>query len=1047
MFQAENIILNISTTSLLGQTVVPPTPAPPEAAAESTALIFSGPQFFSALVAGVMLAFAFQLLFTNLGVASGISLLGRSSDSDSHADSEQKHSASLGGTLKRIGFAVGLGTLISVTLALFLACLLAVRLSLFVSPVSGAIVGLVIWATFFSLMVWLSSTTVGSLIGSVVNTATSGVQALVGTATAAIGSRAASDRVVATAEAAATAVRRELGAAIDPVTMRENVEELLQSVRKPELDIEQITKDFERLLEDEELDVLANNDRLREIDRQTFVQLISDRTDLSKREIDRIADRLESVWKNKINKSSSSGNPVAELANYLKSASKEELLGSDLSQQLKRLREDIMPRRQSQSQQGSGPLTQVATMGLNSLIGMLMGRTDLSDLDIEKIVAQLQQAKDFLGEQTDKVATQVGVKEPTPFSPIRSDIENYLLNAYPWQLKQSNLNVEFRDLFYDPEADPQAVINQLQSIQRRDFVELLEQKGLLTQEQIQSTADQLEAIRLEVLATAEAAREREENIALLAEVENYLVNTPKEDLSPEKIWLNFKPILENPDITHDQLNNRLMQLDRPTFERLLTQRGDLNEVEISAIITELEMTRDRVLQESRETFGAAKAKAQRQWLHVQSYLRDTGKEELNPEAIKRELQLLLEEPEAGTAALQARLAQFDRDTLVKLLSQRQDVSEEEIEKIIDEVEGVWIQARSLPGQLMGKAEQQYERATSAIAQYLRDTGKEELNPEGIRNDLTLLLNDPKLGARAIRHRLAEMDRDTLVQLLTQRGDLSEEQVNNIIDEVQSTLRNIARVPRRLAVRTQEKVQDFQSAIADYLRSTDKEELNPEGIRRDLELLLRDPRLGTQSLKDRLSHFDRDTLVALLSQREDISEADVNRIVDQILSVRERFMSQLQAIQARIQSVIDRILARIRAYLNGLERPELNYDGIKRDLQTLFDDPQAGFEALRDRFSQINRDTLVAVLSSRDDISEADANRMIDQVERTRDRILQRAERIQQQAQLRLEEAKLQAQKQVEETRKAAAAASWWLFFTALISAAASAGAGALGVID
>jgi hypothetical protein len=301
MFQTENIILNISSTSLLGQAVVEPAPPPgtaPPAAVESTALLFSGPQFFSALVAGAMLAFAFQLLFTNLGVAAGISLLGGSSDSDS----EPKNSTSLGGTLKKIGLAVGLGTLISVTVALFLACLLAVRLSLFVSPVSGAIVGLVIWATFFSLMVWLSSTTVGSLIGSVVNTATSGMQAIVGTAAAAIGSKAASDRVVATAEAAASAVRRELGSAIDPVTMRENVEELLQTVRKPELDIEQITRDLDRLLDEEDLDVLAGNDRLGDIDRQTFVQLISDRTDLSKREVERIADRLESVWKNKISR-------------------------------------------------------------------------------------------------------------------------------------------------------------------------------------------------------------------------------------------------------------------------------------------------------------------------------------------------------------------------------------------------------------------------------------------------------------------------------------------------------------------------------------------------------------------------------------------------------------------------------------------------------------------------------------------------------------------------------------------------------------------------
>lgn len=144
-------------------------------------------------------------------------------------------------------------------------------------------------------------------------------------------------------------------------------------------------------------------------------------------------------------------------------------------------------------------------------------------------------------------------------------------------------------------------------------------------------------------------------------------------------------------------------------------------------------------------------------------------------------------------------------------------------------------------------------------------------------------------------------------------------------------------------------------------------------------------------------------------------------------------------------MIDGVFARIRNYLNSLDRPELNYDGIKRDVRQLFDDPQAGFESLRDRLSSFNRDTLVAVMSSREDISEEDANRIIDQVERARNSVLQRAERIQHEAQRRLEEVKLQAQRQAEETRKAAASAAWWLFGTAIVSAFFSAVAGALAV--
>ncbi len=1009
-------------------------------AVQDASFMFNGPQFFAALIAGVVLAFAFQLLFTNLGVAAGISLAGGSSNSSSSQDDDD--SAGLGSTIKKIGMAVGLGTLISVTLALFIASLLAVKLGLFVSPLSGAIVGLVIWATFFALMILFSSRAIGSLLGSVANTATSGMQAIFGTATAALGAGVARKQVVNTAEAAAAAVRKELGMAIDPVSMRENVEDFLQSVKPAGIDVDKIARDFEQLLDDENLQEIIDSDSIRNVDRNTFIQLISDRSDLSKKDADRIATKLESVWKKTTSKLKPSSDPIAELANYIKTSTKEQLTGTDFGSKIDSLIEEIGKNRQSQS---TNPLTQAATMSMNSLAGMVMGRTDLSDFDVDKIINQLQNLQGQIGEQTDKVASQVGLKD-TPETTIKKDIKHYLLNAYPWQLKQKNLNREFRNLIYDPAADPEAVASGIRQINRTDFVDILKQKGMLSQAQIRNTANLLEAIRLEVLTAAEAAQAREKSIELMTEVEQYLTTTPKANFTPEKIQIEFKPILEDFNATYEELSTRLAVLDRPTFERMLELRGDMDAIEAFAIIPELEKARDRVLEDSQKNLGQAQAVVERQWLQTQSYLRDTGRGELNPDGIKRELELLLKNPQAGSSALKARLAQFNRDTLVQLLSQRQDLSEEQIEDAIDSVESVWMRATTTPQKLAGKAQEQYDQATSAISSYLRRTGKPELNPQGIQRDLSLLLDNPKLGSKAIRQRLAAMDRDTLVQLLAQRRDLSEDDVNQVIDNVQSTLRSIAKAPRRAAIRTQEKVQDFQSAIADYLRSTDKAELSPAGIKRDVELLLNDPRAGAESLKERLSKFDRDTLVALLTQREDISEDDVNQVVDQILEVRDNVLAQLQMVQDKIKSALDRLLAKIKAYLNSLDRPELAYEGIKRDINVLFDDPQAGFNALKDRFSQVDRDTLIAVMSSRDDISKADADRLVRQVERTRDRALQRAERIQTEAMMRLEEAKKQAARQVEETRKAAATASWWLFFTALISAIASAGAGALGVV-
>lgn len=1040
MFQSTVTTLELSQSLFwIAQVIVQPQDISP--AQESVA--FSGPRFFTALISGVILAFAFQLVLTNFSVAAGISYLGRPSDSNS----DYGEVSSLGGTIRKIGTAVGIWTLITVTIALAIACFLAVKMSLVIfSPGLGAILGLVIWGAYFLLLVWVSSTTVGSLVGNVVNSATSGFQAIMGTATAALGAKAVNQQVVATAEAAAAAVRRELGSAIDPTSVREKVEDYLEMVRPPVLDLNKIRGDFERLLSDPQIRDMAKSGDIRSIDRQKFIDLVSSRTDLSKRDANRIADTLYSVWQQVVGQTQPQ-DQMAELVNYLKSLQPGQANTDELNRKLDQLIAEMRSAKdadQRAAQQTTpGPIQQTLQQGITALTGIVLGRTDLSDLDVEKILGALTTAKDKVTEKAD----QLGLPTPKqPYSPIRADVENYLLNTYVWQLSQERIAQDFRDVIYDPAADPGTVRRELEQLSRSDFANILQQRGLLTQAEIQRIADQLEAVRQNVLVTVTAEEEREIVQDLQRRVESYLLVTPKSELTPEGIEQNFKPLLQDSDADYETLSRRLALLDRQELREILLERNDINPEEADTILNELEKQRDRVLVESKGLADQAKYQAETLWLNLESYLRNTGKEELNPNAIRAELQRLLQDPQAGIAALRARLSRFDRDTLVKLLSQRQDLSEDQVNQILSTVEESWHSVRHAPQAVVDKAKQQYDSVTTTIADYLRNTGKEELNPEGIQRDLNRLLQNPKEGAIALRRRLSQVDRDTLVKLLSQRQDLSEEQVNQVIDSVQDTIRNIVRYPRRLATRAQQRVETFQTYLEEYLRRSGKDELNPEGIKRDLYLLLHDPRVGMESLSDRLAQFDRSTIITLLKLREDLRDDEAARIADTIISVRDSFVEQVRAIQRRIQDAIDSIFERIRNYLNSLERPELNYDGIKRDIRTLFDDPQAGFEALRDRLSSFNRDTLVAVLSSREDISAEDANRIIDQVERARQTVLQRAERLQQEAQRRLEEVKHQAQKQAEETRKAAASAAWWLFATALVSAIFSAIAGAVAAI-
>lgn len=1016
-----------SGSVLLAQLSTPGVNTPEEAA-----LVFSGPQFFIALLSGLILTFGFQLLLTNLSVAAGISYVGHSSSSS------DDDSGGMGP--KKIGIAFGLWTLITVSLALFFACLLAVKLSLYDSALLGAIIGLVIWGTYFCLLFWVSSTTVGSLIGSVVRTATSSFQTLVGTATAAMGAKVASNQTIQTAEAAAAAIRQELSAAWNGDDLKESLVDYLNTLRSPELDVEQLESEFERLLQTS--DVVSASDRtaLRQIDRQAFVELLQNRTDLSRKEVNRVANRLYQRWQNTLSPSGG----VESLVDYLRSAKPEQLMTEQLGQRLDKFLDEYRSQNKGQSQSA---ISKGVSQAINTVTGVLMGRVDLSDADVGKLRKQLQAAQSKLSSQANSLAAQVTSDDHESESTIKADVENYLLTSYPWQLSPRRLEAEFAQVLYDREADGRLLAQAIQRLNLSFLTRVLKSSGLLTQAEIHDTALRLETTRQQVLTEVTEQYRVEAKKSLISKVDTFLRYTPRNEmLSEAGMGADaFRALLEDDSVDVADLEDRFTQFGYEYFFRHLQHRSDLNDSDAQAIAGRLEQIMNKVLADAKGLQSSIEVRVNQQWSELQNYLRDTGKSELDPEGIKADISKLFDNPEAGSQRLQRRLSRFDRDTLVQLLSQRQEFSEAEVQNVVQDVESAWYEALETPATLTAQAKANYEQANRAIANYLRNTGKPELSPTGIKRDLELLVNEPKVGVDAIRSRLASMDRDTLVQLLNQRDDLSEAEINQVIDDLQETIQSVLRLPRRLARRSQQQALSFKDALEDYLRSTDKAALNPEGIKRDLQLLLNDPKLGSERLQERLAQVDRDTVVALVSQRDDIAREDVETTVDQVLSVRDQIMAQFQQIQARLQTALNRILDQVRQYLDSLDRPELNYYGIKRDVSKLFDDPQAGFDALQQRLAQVDRDTLVALMSSHESMSEADANRVVAQVEAARDSALRKAEQLEQQVQSRIGELKYQAQKQVDDTRKTAEIASWWLFGTATVSAITAAIAGTLAV--
>lgn len=967
----------------------------------------TGPQFFIALIAGVLMAFAFQFLLTNLSLAADIS---------SGIDPTEGEAQSWGKKVRGLESKFGAWLLFTVNTAVFGACFLAVKLTLIQNLWLAAIISMVIWSAYFLLLLWAGSRTVGSAFSAVGSAAGSGLQGVMGTVATALSGSAVNAQIVNTVEASVDAISRELkselAAGLTPEHLRDNVTDYVQKLRLPSPDVSNLANQISGLL-------------------GTANQASGN------------GSNLANLGKTAA-KAAEPGGLTSGLATVAQSAAPEDLKAGKLQDLAEQLIQAVQSQNQPQHQSGKGLRQQVLKQGINTLIATVAERVDLSDVDVEQIGQQLSS----LQQQTTQRASQAvdTLKAPGTFSLLRVDIENYLLKSPSWYLQSENLDSGFREVLRDPEADPGLVRQQLEPLNRRYFVSVLQRREGLNEGRINDLADQLEVIRREVLDQVRAAEEEHNRQDLRQRVETYLSTAPKEALQRDRLNEDFMALLADPEATYETLGNRLIQFDRNTLRQmLLSHRQDIQENEIEPMLDALEEARDRFLNQSQEQWQQMQQQAGEFRGRVESYLRETNVSDLlNSEQVQQNLERLANLPESGRLVVQAGVGLLDRDELEQMLAQREDISPDQVHQVIEGIETARDRLFHTPQALTEQAQEQLNRLVSQIADYLRNTNLDELDPDGMRQDLQTLLQSPQAGSAAIRRRLSQVDRDTLTRLLRQQG-VSEDRINQAIDLVQESARTVVKAPQRLATRARDQVQDVQSTLTDYLRHTQREELNPDGIRRDLQLLLTQPRQGLDEWQERLARIDRGTLVALLAQREDISEQDANQIIDQVDAVRYDILHQAQqakdTVQNSIQSTVDEVMARLRDYLNAMERPELNYDAIKRDMRTLFEDPEAGFEALSHRLGQFDRDTLTAILSTRTDISEEQANRVIDQIETARDSVLNQAQRLQEETEKRIKAIRHEAKEQADELRKSIATATWWLFGTAVTSAATAAIAG------
>lgn len=1002
------------------------------------------PPVFVTLFTGLLIAFAVQLLMTTFGVAAGITALGYLPGAQ--ATETESSAATSSGTAGKIGFAIGAGTLLTVNAVLFTACFLAVKLSVVSSVTLGAVLGVVIWSGYFLVLTWLSSKAAGSVLGVLLGAFNAGARGLMTTVTTALGRNKGSENTtdgtlpevlqkrMATSEAH---LQEQLDA--NHRNIEATLREYVQTLQPPKPDLQSVRQEVAAVLASAV--PTAAKVGLSRIDRQTFVDLVSHRTDFSKRDVAEIVDQLESVWQEVV----AAPDPIADITTFFQAASPETLTLATANDRLQQLLATARP-------QTTGEETTQASVALEpkQLLKQLMqtvrDRIDLSDLDVGSILQQLQTLISSSGSSDAPEDDRIDPFNAT----IKTDVQAYLLNAYPWNLTRKTVQAEFNDVIYDPDANPVVVRNQLLPLDRDTFVALLEQRGDLPPNKVEKIADCLESVRQDVLQTLATLIADAPSQTFSQQIATALQAAPKADLQPDTIQQQLQTHLK--DVSAEQWSDRLHYLNHTRLAAMLSDRHDLSDKEVEALITQLETVRDRLLADVQQRQEDARTEAAAIWQAFGEYVGDRD-QKLTARTMQRQLKTLTKAAKTGLVSLCRHLPSFDRATAEQWLSARQDLTEKQRQRLLSQLEKAW-NSPCKDSQTADKSGN--NQVLTLLTDYVQHLDPATFSMADLPQDLLHHLQQQDVGVDLLSE-LTQTDWKPILEQVKQRQDLTTEQQQQLLQHLQRSLYTLGKLPRRLALRSKRQVQSWQNLLSDYLRHADRDDLSPDRVLQSVQHLLTSAQTASgthwfESLQH-LPTLSRDSLVTLLSERGDITIADIDQIVEQIETALQQAIAQAQALQQQVQETLTTTFDKLRHVVESLPLPELDYDRLKDDLQQVFVDPRAGLESLgtslgdtlRDQLSTLNRDSLSALISTRDDLSAVFTEQVTDRIDTVRLAALTQIDTLQQGAQRRFEDLKQQAQQQAEDTRKAVAIAAWWLFITAFSSALTSAIAGTLAV--
>lgn len=217
-------------------------------------------------------------------------------------------------------------------------------------------------------------------------------------------------------------------------------------------------------------------------------------------------------------------------------------------------------------------------------------------------------------------------------------------------------------------------------------------------------------------------------------------------------------------------------------------------------------------------------------------------------------------------------------------------------------------AKNIATSVTNMDREQVDKYVEQIKSALQGNTPDGVNSAEMQEQLNAIIKNPRGAGKLLQKQLQDMDKETIVELVNKNTSLEKSQIENYVNQAEKAIKSIT---ERLGVGSSSSdspniATRIEQSIAGFFDGTGRSEINYSALKGDFQRAMNNPNDSLDIVKARLNKFDRETLIALLTNNTRINRSDIDKIANQVESTRSEVLQQISQIEDQARSTMNNL---------------------------------------------------------------------------------------------------------------------------------------------